>query len=548
MGKKWRLIVYSMIVDTLISLMIFVDLIYIRYFSTPPSFAAMPLLCSSSPSGTAVGALINWEDWFVFADIVMMPFIMSGFANIKAAYSYRISANSFGIVFLLCLMMFSIMPIKCLVRNEPWFYSGIPMRRFWLVTPPVYHAADLLETITARTTSLVITDNERDKIQDWFEKEERIRSTNSAGNGYHGIAKGKNLIVLQVESLENCLIGKEVNGKQITPFLNQLARDEVYFARFYSQVLGGHSSDAGFIVNTSLYPISKGSVNISYPLNTYNAFPLQLKKLGYTTIAFHGNGKGFWNRYQVYPRLGIDSFVAKGEMHKNDIVGLGISDDSLFTQGIDVIKNIKQPFYAFFVTLTSHFPYNDLPKDKELGIEKVIRSDKIFTEYLYAINYTDKAIGHFFKKLKEEGLADNTVVVIYGDHGAIPEKYRNEFCNKYYIDNVPLIITGLGKGNKVMKNIGGLVDIYPTLANIMGINVADYGNTVMGKDLFSDRRSFAVIPKTRSLFVDAGKCDDDCAKHEIKALEMADIIIRGNYFGRDNDHNKNEGVKYADRH
>ena len=539
------MVIYFMLCDIFISLIIFVDLVYIRYFDMPPSVSSFPLLFSASPSETAVSALAVWKDLLLFPDIIILMFIAPGLAAIIEARDKLLSIKNFSLVLAVSVLLYSLMPLKCFIKKEAWFFTDIPLRTFFMSTPPVYHIADIVASLK-HAVPYIISDNESKRIKMWFTNEEKLRKDNAFAAISEGKGRKKNLIIIQVESLENCLIGKKINGVEITPFLNRLTEKEVYFNHFYSQVLGGHSSDADFMVNTSLYPLLKGSVCISFPLNTYNALPLRLKEKGYTTAAFHGNGKGFWNRNKIFPNLGIDTFLAKGDLDQKDTIGLGVSDVSLFDQSIDKLKTIKKPFFAFFITLTSHFPYTNLPKNTNLPMEKAYKRDEMFVNYLYAINYTDGALEKFFQKLKEAKLANNTIVVIYGDHGAIPERYRDNFARKFYIDNVPLIISGLGVGNKIMENRGGQVDIFPTMAYIMGIDKEKYIHSVMGKNLFVDKRSFVVLPIKKSLFVDPNTCDLSCREHALQALDLSDSVIRGNYF-KVPDNSKNREVKNADR-
>jgi len=121
---------------------------------------------------------------------------------------------------------------------------------------------------------------------------------------YYGSQKGKNVIIIQVESLENAVINKTIGGQEITPGLNKLAKDGLYFDNFYAQVGPGNTADAEFSTMNSLYPLSDDVVFIAYAKNQYLALPKLLKNNGYGTYSLHGDVPTFWNRANIYPGLG----------------------------------------------------------------------------------------------------------------------------------------------------------------------------------------------------------------------------------------------------
>ena len=82
-----------------------------------------------------------------------------------------------------------------------------------------------------------------------------VKKENLPNNEYFARSKGKNLIYIQVESLENFVIGQKINGKEITPNLNKLVQSSLYFPNTFEQVNEGTSSDADLMVNTSMLPL-----------------------------------------------------------------------------------------------------------------------------------------------------------------------------------------------------------------------------------------------------------------------------------------------------
>lgn len=317
-----------------------------------------------------------------------------------------------------------------------------------------------------------------------------------------GIAKGKNLIVVQLEAFQNFVIGNEYNGQMITPNLNKLLEeDTLYFDNYYSTVGKGNTADAEFTSLNSLYPVMDGECYRLYQDNTYNGLPWLLKDQGYSTVAFHGYNGDFWNRRSAYPKQGIDSFYAMEELEQDDIVGLGISDKSMFRQAVSKLKEQSKPFFSLMVTLSSHHPYDI---DESLWGMDILPEDEgtKFAAYLQSVHYTDEAIGEFICELKEEGLYDDTVIVFYGDHHGLNCTMDNndEIVGRYLgrtytydeMMNIPLLIHIPDSGvTETISTLGGQIDLLPTMANLMDLDIEQ--PYVLGQDLVNAKDGFAAF-------------------------------------------------------
>jgi len=314
---------------------------------------------------------------------------------------------------------------------------------------------------------------------------------------YFGAASGKNIILIQLESIENFLINFTVDGEQITPNLNSLVQESLYFPYFYSQIGQGNTSDAEFITNTSLYPLADGAIakelkNIKYP-----SLPRLLKEQGYVSLTFHANDVTFWNRDNLYPCLGFDKYYDKAFYQDEDPIGRwGSSDQVLFAKAFPILKELhakRQKFYASLITLSSHHPYN-LPESKHrIEIPDEIKGT-LLGNYFLAVNYTDYTLGQFIQALKAHGLWDNTVLVVFGDHFGLRNTtdtfYKNTLSKLLGRDhdqldslNVPLLIRIPGLKAQTINNVGGQVDLLPTIANLLGLSLDK--QLVFGQDIFN---------------------------------------------------------------
>ena len=381
----------------------------------------------------------------------------------------------------------------------------------------VYQLDDFIQSLTPKITSVLGHDKALKKVTDYY-KENKYTPSN---NEYTNIFKGKNIIVIHAESMQKFAMDLTFNNKEVTPNLNKLANEGIFFSNFYSQVGVGTSSDAEFTFNTSLMPSTKGTVFVNYFDRDYISIPKLLKEQGYYTYSMHANTGEFWNRNTMHKSLGYDKFYNKDSYTIDETIGLGLSDKSFFRQSVDIMKQIKEeenkPFYSLLIMLSNHTPFSDLAlmEDYKTTIDVTIDNQTVTRDYLNnttmgnylrSVHYADSAIGEFIDNLDKEGLLENTVLVIYGDHdarldfedfnllynydpmtdtiktendeGYIPyTKYNYELDRK-----VPFIIWTKDQNYNLNVNTPmGMIDVLPTLGNMVGIH-SDYQ---LGKDVMN---------------------------------------------------------------
>lgn len=310
----------------------------------------------------------------------------------------------------------------------------------------------------------------KQKFEDKFET--------PAESAIFGKYKGKNLIMVQAESLNTFPIGMNIKGQDITPNLDQLIASSSYYPNTYLQIGRGNTSDAEFVANNSMYPIAAKGIYQTYPDNHFLSLPVALNKMGYTTSATHGNSPDFWNRQEAYRQQGYDQFyhINHPKIDRKEIIGMGISDESIFNQMADLYKEMEKPFYSFIVTLSVHRPF-ELPIEKQsLDLPPEFK-DTPTGNYLQSVHYFDQAIGSFIEELKKDNLWDDTIFVMYGDHYGLVPKNGAEIKKLLGITfdekerfKVPLIIHHpeqvKGQVNTITTS---QMDIYPTISTLLGI-------------------------------------------------------------------------------
>jgi phosphoglycerol transferase MdoB-like AlkP superfamily enzyme len=404
-------------------------------------------------------------------------------------------------------------PNQTIANLSPIGYHIYDSYNYWLDNKP-YH----------------LTEKDNEEINAWFEE----KKENLSDNKYKGLLEGKNLIILQIESLENFVIGQKIDGQEITPNLNKLLGNSLYFSNYHEQVYNGTSSDADLLTNTSVYPVRRGSTFFRYPNNSYNSLPKLLEKKGYSTVGIHPDKGSYWNWMPALNSIGFQKTIDSTHFNMDETIGLGLSDGSYLRQITPLIIEQKQPFYSFLVTLTSHGPF-DIPKEyRELKLDKVLDETKM-GGYLQSIHYVDKHLGILIDNLHKEGILDNSVLAVYGDHTGIHKYYEDEVSKispqqDWWKDNnwrIPLIIYEKNLVGEEIKTVGGQIDLLPTLSYLIGVDKEEYETTAMGRNLLNSNKNFAVLSSGKYI---GDKTSETEEQHAIKGLELADKIIRSNYF------------------
>jgi len=324
----------------------------------------------------------------------------------------------------------------------------------------------------------------------------------------YGAAKGRNVVLISLESTQNFVINRKLDGEEITPFLNELIKESYYFNNIYDQTAQGKTSDAEFMIDTGLYPLPSGSVFVRRPTNTFQSLPRILKKeAGYDAYVFHANDASFWNRDQAYQTLGYKRFFSKPsyDVNARNSVNYGLKDEAFLEQTIPYMKELKEPYLAKLLMLTNHFPFLLDTEDQQIAPAET--KVGVVNRYIATVGYQDKALRQFFKQLKDEGLYENSIFVIYGDHYGISRKYESGIhellgqegtpLEHLALQQIPLIIHLPGQKGKTIQTIGGEVDIRATLMHLLGTSNGDYPS--YSRNLFERKSSQPVVFRDGSM-------------------------------------------------
>ena len=451
---------------TAISLIMFIDVMHYSYFQELPSVELLGQVSALGVVGDSIIRLLSFKNLLFVVDIpIVIYFVLK--KDRKMKFSKKTlkwtSVISLASIILITSTMVNADELTVLTNQE--FFS--------------YHTSDIVNKYFK--DEMDKTEKAKQVLSIMEEQETEV----DPGGKHFGIGRDKNLILIQIESLQDFVIDLEYKGQVVTPNINKFIEDNssLYFDEYYQSIGRGNTSDAEFVTNNSLHPSREEPTYKQYAKNEFYGLPWILRDNGYSAWVFHGYEKEFWNRRQAYVNQGFERFVSEEDYDFEEKIIFGISDEEFYEQTLDYLKELdsidENPFYSFVITLSSHTPYNLDEKYHVLDLEEPVK-DTIVGDYLQAIHYADKEFGKFIEGLKKEGLYDDSVIAVYGDHYAIAnsneevfepmEELLGEPYNYDHIMNIPLIINVPGMEiNETISKVGSQIDFYPTIINIMGL-------------------------------------------------------------------------------
>ncbi|QYR24348.1 LTA synthase family protein [Paenibacillus sp. sptzw28] len=492
--SRWHIAI--IIVSVSSGILLLANVLYYRFFN---DFITLPVLLRSTQIGQVWGSiadLLRPSDFLVFADTAALIILVKGGGSRRAVIRR---------LHILCMLAAAVSLLLFNLDAAEKLRPGLFSRTFdrqlvvrsigafnYLVYDTVNSARMKARTVAAGSKDVAVVkaylaSGRRDRVDPVM----------------FGLAKGRNVFLISLESLQSFVLDKKIGGEEITPFLNGLAKDSFYFDRFYHQTGHGKTSDAEFLIDTMLYPLPSGAVFFTHAQNTFHSLPKQLKETGYYPVVLHGNNRTFWNRDQMYETMGYERFYSAEDYNidEENSVGWGLKDIPFFEQSVGKLRALPQPFYAKLITLTNHHPFT-LKKEDRL-LPPFDANSKTLNHYFNTVRYMDEALKDFFKAIKTAGLYDNSVFILYGDHYGIARKHGKamaKFLGKEkltaldheQLQRVPLIIHIPGVKGRTISTVSGQIDLKPTILHLLGQDsVQGLG---FGHDLFAlNKQQMAVL-------------------------------------------------------
>ena len=480
---------------------------------------------------------ISYKDILFFIDIFIIIFVYKIRRNYFTYKNNKILAIALIVLsFIITLTSHYLIDIKDITNGkvmfiqDRWEANWNISTRIRYRSPIIHHIYDGYKTIKKLQESKEY-EKYFSEIDEWL----NWNNENLVDNEYKDVFEGKNVIFLQIESLENFVINQKIYDQEITPNLNKLTKEGLYFSNIYEQNNAGNSIDMDMMAATGVLPLGDYITYLEYSEIKYPSLPRLLNEEGYNTILTHAERVGDWNWGEAGKvAAGYKTIWDINDYIIDEYAGFGLSDRSLYTQLIEKLSQEEEPFLAVVPTLTSHGPFDLAEEYRELDLPSELDANKL-GGYFQSVNYADRQIGLLFELLEEKDMLEDTIVVIYGDHGGVHKYYMEDveasniegdwWQNK---DNkIPLIIYGANIESKVIETYGGHIDIVPTVAYLLGLETNNYQ---MGRNLLNTNRDATVI-KGGTVIGNPSEKDKEMFE---KAYDIADKIIKGNYYYKTN--------------
>lgn len=489
-----RKLIYYLIANLVMTLILFAVIMYYKYYGVIVTYLALEQVNQVTAVKNSVFSLMDPYYLLIFIDIIIMAVLL--FRPKKALNWKRESSKKenkrlvvalFSISIALCL--FNILP------NRASMNEILKAEQMGILNYEAYMI------FSNKDVELLDPNHITQAKIDTVKKVEQPATPELWQK-----AVGKNVIIIQMESFQNFLVNLKIDGQEVTPNLNKLVNENYYFKHFYQQVGQGNTSDAEFVVNTSFYIPPRGAATMEYGDKELPSLPKLLKARGYDTATFHTNVVEFWNRSELYKSLGFDRYYDQKFFGLEDTVFFGASDEQLYAKTAAELDRMSQngkPFYSHIISMTAHHPFT-IPAEKYKMTLPERYENTFVGDYIRSQNYADYALGLFIEDLKARGIWDDSLIMLYGDHLGLPiysldrddkelmaEIYGREYGYTDMI-NIPLVVASTGITEpKVFDQLGGQVDVLPTVANLLGISLDDHIH--FGQDLFN--QTYNVLPQ-----------------------------------------------------
>ncbi len=479
------------------TLVLWVDAIYLRFFGDLPSASALAGVGQLGQVEASVRKLLAPGDLWLWLDL------LPGAILVLVANRLRRSAGlqqARGVVVgLLAMTAAGGLAAAYLALTPPDLLAQVFRRVSVAEEVGVLnlHTIDGLRSVTRRVLSRALDPAQFDEIVEWFREREPLRA--GAGRSF-AAAEGANLVMVQVESLQGFVVGLEIGGREVTPFLNRWTEDALWFSNVTDQTGQGRSSDSELATQVSMLPMAGGAAAFRFAANDFTGMAQVLSERGYDTFSAVPYEGAFWNRRRTHPAYGYGRSLFVEDFEGGENVGWGLSDRDFLEQAARELTVAREPFAAYLLTLSLHHPFEGFPAHLE-ELDVGIWDGTPFGNFLHTMHFFDASLAAFVATLEHEGLADNTVIAIWGDHDAgFP--WRSEIAAAmdathdaagwYLSQEVPLFIKVPGHDFRGERDVpAGHADVAPTLLALLGVDPAPYA--FIGRNLLGEHGDGPVV-------------------------------------------------------
>ena len=416
---------YAGIVCFLLDILLVANLMYWRTYYTAIPWNSYFLAGNLADFMGSVYASVRWYDGLFFAMTLGLLFYTSRYGDLRSSRSEtRRRAVWFAAGFLICVVA-----TVGVTFARGGFHRSYEKRNT-CATPTFTVFGTLCYEFVKESMSF--TPEIHSEIERWL-------SAVSRSYPVSGVEHRRHCVVILAESFEGWMLERNVEGKEVTPYLNRWLKDSctLYAPRVQTQVRGGRSIDAQLLVNTGLLPIANGAYSIRFPNHRYPSLAKALKQAcgeKGRMIGMTSDKRIVWNQQGVAMAFGFDRLYDEKSFTKEERMGVKkrVGDYPFLQQCAEKIAeeiagsgDSSRCFFQL-VTYSGHGPFIIPDEYKRISFSPGM--PEVLNNYLTAANYTDYAIGKFIERLQEEGLFDETMIVVTGDHEGLAY-LRQSLCD-----------------------------------------------------------------------------------------------------------------------
>lgn len=170
---------------------------------------------------------------------------------------------------------------------------------------------------------------------------------------------------------------------------------------------------------------------------------------------------------------------------------LGVNDYDFFKQSLDFLEEASEPFFGFFITVTSHNPFDYYPQSEEVEAFKDI-DDQLVRNLYNSLSFVDSSIEMFINELEARSLKENSLIIIYSDHESLINRESYSSGRKYELsrnikqpEHVPLFIKHPDIEPAIDERAVSILDLSPTILDLLGKK--EMPEEFLGKSIFDDK-------------------------------------------------------------
>lgn len=529
----------SLALSIFVTALFLMDATYYDFFHELPSWHLLPTWRQAGKASQSLSSLWKPDD----AVLLLGPVLVF----VAALVAWRLGRKRPRPGYLAPFLLAALAAGACVycVRNLPevrWIqfkrrFQNIAMAEIF--SPLYYHAYDTYEVSRVALGMEGGTRMDASKVKAAVGKS---RALSIQETPFQGMFEGRDLIWIQLESLEYFALEARVQGEPVMPFMQKMARSGYSF-RLFDQTHLGRSADGQFIYMNSLHPPAERPLAFTYPNNHFAAIPTLFNEKGYDTLYLHPSDPSFWNSKLMAISYGFETLLFRDELPARDpdteIRGWGLTDAALFSRVVERTRERSKPFFAYVVTMMCHHPYPEI-QDESCGFPPP-EPQSMVRRYLRCCNLRDRAIESLVQALGKTERGRKTVLILVGDHDSNvsnPEKVRLHLPAYPQSEAVPAVICTVEcalTGSPMLKGqeqppttFGAQMDLAPSVGHVFSLAMEK--SVFLGWNLFAKQNSGPRISRLGTWMDRRGMIkppEDTSEALDTTEFEVSEMLLQG---------------------